>query len=1098
MDIASWLRKLGLQRYEQVFRDNEIDAEILPKLTADDLKEIGVFAVGHRRKLLEAIAALDQTASAPQAEPCSPDGVTRRADAAPAERRHLTIMFVDLVGSTELSTRLDPEDTSAIMRAYQNVVVGEITRFEGHIAKYLGDGVLAYFGYPRAHEDEAERAVRAALALTHAVGKLTTLANEPLAARVGIATGLVVVGELIGEGSAEEQTVVGETPNLAARLQTLAEPGGVVIAPNTRRLVGELFDLADLGAHDLKGFAEPVTAFTVKDERPMTSRFEARSSSVLLPMVGRDQELALLLDRWSLAKASEGQGVLLVGEAGIGKSRITRAVLDSIGGEAHIRIRYQCSPYHTDSALWPIVQQLSHAAGLRANDPIEARLDKLEMLLERGDGRDAAPLIADLIDLDGSTRYGELNLTPQMQRARTLDALVKQLLELATAQPVLLLLEDAHWMDPTTLELIEQCLDRIADARILLLLTSRPDQKPELVSHSHLTQLSLNRLGRSGVEAIAARLAGEALSPEVIDGITERADGVPLFVEELTKTVLETGETIIPASLNDSLMARLDRIPEVKLVAQMAACIGREFDYRLLVAIAEQRELDLQPALDRLASAELIFRHGTSPDARFTFKHALVRDIAYTSLLRRRREEFHVQIARALQHESSSSVLASPELLARHFTEGGLIEEAIPYWLEAGEKSARRSANAEAIEAFKRGLELILKQAEGAERDKMELAFQLALGPVLMAARGLGGADVEHAYHRAKDLCDLVGDQDKLWPVLFGLSRFHLMRGEVLKAKERAHELSSLARTDESISIPASWAEGAALFWGGEPDLAQLHFEQVTERYESERHHALASQCAADPGVVCNAFLAWILWMRGHPDHALDVADQATTLAQALSHHHSVLWAKCFSARLRLFRRDLPLALSQSAAVIELADELGFPYQADHARAIRGWALVERGDVIEGAELIRLALGGMLGRGQRVMQHWCLDGMAQASRASGNASNTIGLNSESLEVIGQTGARWWESELYRLKGELLASSESAAAQASFDEAIEVARRQHAKSLELRAATSLARFWCDQGNRHEAHDLLAPIYGWFTEGFDTADLKDAKALLDDLS
>ena len=1006
-------------------------------------------------------------------------------------------MFVDLVGSTELSTRLDPEDTSAIMRAYQNVVAREITRFEGHIAKFLGDGVLAFFGYPKAHEDEAERAVRAALALTQAVRKVTTPTDEPLAARVGIATGLVVVGELIGEGSAEEQTVAGETPNLAARLQALAEPGGVVISQNTRRLVDGLFEFVDLGAHSLKGFAEPVTAFTIVGERSIASRFEARSTSAILPMVGRDQELALLLDRWALAKEGEGQGVLLVGEAGIGKSRITRAFLDSLVGEPHTRIRYQCSPYHTESALWPAVQQLTHAAGLTANDSIDAKLDKLEALLDRGDGRDTAPLIADLIGLDGTARYGDLNLTSQVLRARTLDALVKQLLGLAASQPVLIVLEDAHWIDPSMLGLLEQCMDRIVDARVLLLLTSRPDPKPELVNHPHLTQLSLNRLGRAGIEAIAARLAGEALSAEVVNGIIERADGVPLFVEELTKAVLETGETVIPASLNDSLMARLDRNPEVKLVAQTAACIGREFDYQLLVAIAEQSDQALLSALDQLATAELIFRRGAPPDASFTFKHALVRDIAYTSLLRRRREEIHGQIARALECGVGSSVPASPELLARHFSECGVAEKAIPYWLEAGEKSARRSANAEAIEAFNKGLELVLKQPQGAERDKMELAFQLALGPVLMATRGLVGAGVERAYRRAKDLCDTVGDQEKLWPVLFGLSRFHLMRGEVQTAKEMAHELSALARIDEYLSIPASWAQGAALFWGGAPDSAQPFFKQVTDRYEPERDHALASRCAADPGVVCNAFLAWILWMRGFPNQALEIAYQATSLALSLSHHHSVVWAKCFSAKLHLFCRDLPSALSQSVAVIELSDELGFPHQVDYAKAIRGRALVERGDATDGAELIHQALDGMLGRGQRVMQHWCLEGAAQASRALGNASTALDLTSEALAVIDQTGVRWWESELHRLKGELLASSEWNAAQASLDEAIEVARRQHAKSLELRAATSLARFWNKQGKRREARDLLAPIYGWFTEGFDTTDLKEAKALLDEL-
>jgi len=1104
LDIAAWLRELGLERYEQAFRQNEIDARSLPYLTGEDVKELGITAIGHRRLLLEAIAALRDN-SKPATEPSAKEEASPaktsdalRPVALEAERRQLTVVFCDLVGSTALSAQLDPEDMREVLRAYQDACAGIITRFEGFVAKFMGDGVLAYFGYPRAHEDESERAVRSGLALVEAVAKLASPTGEPLAARVGIATGLVIVGDLIGEGASQEQAVVGDTPNLAARLQALGEPGQVVIAEATGRLVGMTFDLRNLGPQIVKGLAKPVPAFAVMGEQAVQSRFETRSGPGLLPMVGRDQELALLLERWAQATAGEGQGVLLVGEAGIGKSRISRALLDALAKEPHVRIRYQCSPYHTDSALWPVIQQLNHAAGLRVDDPIEARLDKLETLLDRGGRRDAAPLIADLVGLDGATRYGQLILTPQVQRARTLDALVTQLLGLATVKPVLLILEDAHWMDPTTLELIEHCLDRIADARVLLLLTSRPDQQPELVTHAHLTRLSLNRLGRTGVEAIAARLAGEALPAKVIDGIIERADGVPLFAEELTKAVLETGETIIPESLNDSLMARLDRIPEVKKVAQIAACIGRQFDYRLLAAVADRPALDLQSALDRLASAELIFRRGSPPDARFTFKHALVRDTAYASLLRRRRQELHARIARVLEREFGSSVQAGPELLARHFTEGGLIEQAIPYWLEAGENGARRSANAEAIEAFKKGLELVLKQAEGAERNKMELTFQLALGPVLMAAKGLVGVDVERSYQRARELCDSVRDDDKLWPVLFGLSRFHLMRGEVRTAKERAHELSSLAQKNVKCSIPASWAEAAALFWAGEPHLAQPYFKQVTDTYDSERHHALVGQCAADPGVVCTAFLAWILWMRGYPEQALDMADRSTALAEALSHPHSLTWATCFSAMLRLFCRDLSVALSQSASAIKLADELAFPHHADQARAIRGWALAEKGDATEDAEqLIRHSLESMLRRGQRVMQHWCLAGLAQASRASGNATAAVHLISEALEVIDQTDARWWEPELLRLKGELLVSRDAAAAQASFLGAIDVAGRQSAKSLELRAATGLARLWADQRKRREARDLLAPICEWFTEGSDTSDLRDAKTLLDEL-
>jgi len=599
MDIASWLRACGLERYAEAFVAAEFTVDLLPELTDTDLAALGL-PLGPRKAVLRAIregevkpAAVPQVAVVTAA--ASP--ITTSA----AERRQLTVMFVDLVGSTALSARLDPEEMGAVLRGYQNAVAGEIARFEGHVAKFMGDGVLAYFGWPVAHEDEAERAVRAGLAIVAAVARVSG-GEAPLACRIGVATRLVVVGELIGEGAAQEQTVVGDTPNLAARLQALAAPGQVVVGEATRRLLGAGFLLDDLGVQALKGIEGAVSAFAVTGERVLASRFEGRAHG-LQPMVGRDQELALPLERWGQAKSGEGQAVLLVGEAGIGKSRITRALLDALRPEPHTRIRYQCSPYHTGSALWPVIQQLEHAARFAADDPPEARLDKLEQALGRDRAADVAPLIAHLLGLDGTARYGAMELAPAVLRARTLQARVRQLLALATTQPVLLLVEDAHWADPTTLELIEAWLDAIATAPVLLVLTSRPDHQPALAAHPHVTRLSLNRLGRAGVEAIVARLGGDRLPPATIDTIIARTDGVPLYVEELTKAILETGEAAIPASLHDSLMARLDRTPEVKEIAQIAACIGREFDHALLAAVADRPPVELAAALDKLGTA---------------------------------------------------------------------------------------------------------------------------------------------------------------------------------------------------------------------------------------------------------------------------------------------------------------------------------------------------------------------------------------------------------------------------------------------------------------------------------------------------------------
>ena len=660
-DIGDWLAVLGLSRYEPAFRDNDIDEEVVAGLTADDLRELGVSSIGHRRKLLDAIALLNgavgeagPSSAAKAAEPES------RVAIPEAERRHLTVMFVDLVGSTALSARLDPEDMGRVIRAYQNAVAGEILRVEGHVAKFMGDGVMAYFGWPRAHEDEPERAVRAGLSVVEAVARLEG-GGAPLGCRIGVATGLVVVGELLGDGAAQERAVAGETPNLAARLQGVAQPGEVVVSEATRALIAGRLEMTPLAPHALKGIEGPVRAFRVAGERARESRFDALTDGAAPPIVGRDQELALLLERWDTARRGEGQAVMLVGEAGIGKSRIVRALEDALQGTPHTRLLYQCSPFHADSAFWPIIGQVSRAARFSADDGTDARLDKLEALA----GGEDAPLLAALLGLDGSARYGPIDLAPAAQRAQTLRALTRQVLRLAEARPVAFLMEDVHWIDPTTLELLELTMDAVATAPVLMVLTSRPDGQPPLAAHPHVTRLALNRLGRAGVDAIVERLGGAALPRETVEAIIARTDGVPLFVEELTKAVVESGETAVPASLHDSLMARLDRTPEVKEIAQCAACIGREFDLTLLQAATARQGAELRAGLDRLAAAELVFRRGVGDDERYVFKHALVRDAAYESLLLSRRRDVHARLADALE------ATAPPEVVARHAEAAG-------------------------------------------------------------------------------------------------------------------------------------------------------------------------------------------------------------------------------------------------------------------------------------------------------------------------------------------------------------------------------------------------------------------------------------------
>lgn len=1122
MDVGGWLRRLDLEQYEDAFRENKIDETILPILTAEDLKDLGVGFVGHRRKLLDAIAALRAQAGAPT--PLSSDAPLAIDNAAKdtAERRQVTVMFSDLVGSTALSAQMDPEDLREVIAAYQKCVAEAVRRFGGFVAKYMGDGVLVYFGYPKAHEDDAERAVRAGLAVVDSIARLATPAQGALAVRVGIATGLVVVGDLIGEGAAQEEAVVGESPNLAARLQALAAPGEIVIPLATRRLLGGLFEFADLGFHELKGFDAPIRAWRVLRESAAETRFEARATSGLAPTVGREHELALLAELWSKAASGEGQVVLLSGEPGIGKSHLIQALRERLRDRPHIRIRCQCSPFHANSALRPSIVQLTRAAGFHPDDPPSVKLDKLERLLARSTDkvRDDAPLLSAFLSLPVGSRYAPLNLSPQRQKELTLEALIRQLVGLAARQPVLLVFEDIHWIDPTSLELLDRLVPQIPRLSVLAIFSFRPEFEPRWIGHPRVTSLALNRLSRRQGAALVERLTGgKALPGGLLEQMVAKTDGVPLFLEEVTKAVIESDvltdegdryalsgplpPLAIPATLQDSLVARLDRlVMPAREVAQIGAAIGREFSYELLAAVAQREERELQGALDQLISAELVIARGRPPHATCIFKHALVGDAAYATLLRSRRQQLHTRIAHALEQHFGEVVEHEPEIVAQHYTAAGLSLQAIGYWQRAGESANHRSANDEAQNHLQKALNLIETLPAGPERQRRELAALTVLGRVLAAKSGYANPEVEQVYSRARRLCELMPEDADLFPVLLGLAIYSATRAELTSAHELSGRLLDLARqsNDPVWVVEAHYARGVGFSWRGAFREARKHLELASESYRPQRHRAHLALYGQDPGPICLCRGSAVLWQLGYPDQALARMEDALALAERLAHPFSRAYVLTWAAWLRIFRREVAEAEEQNERALTFATEQAYPFWTAMAAQQKGWLSAKQGHNERAIAQIEDSLARMQAVGTQVTQAYTMGLLGEVLGSVNRASDGVRLIDRALDQVNRTREQWCHAELLRLRGALCAAAEPGdcrEAEISFRQAIERSRQQGAKSWELRAATSLARLLAEQGKRAEAHDLLAPTYGWFTEGFDTLDLKEAKTLLDKL-
>jgi class 3 adenylate cyclase/tetratricopeptide (TPR) repeat protein len=1119
MDLGAWLRSLGLEQYEAAFLENEIDETVLPSITAEDLRDIGVGPVGHRRKLLDAIAVFRADTS--QKSTSSHGAIT---DA--AERRQITVLFSDLVDSTTLSGRMDPEDMRNIIGLYHRCCTRIIEHNGGFVAKYMGDGVLAYFGYPQAHEHDAEHAVRAGLALVGAVSELETPATGiRLQVRVGIATGVVVVGDLIGSGEAQERSIVGETPNLAARLQGIAEPNTVVIAEGTRRLLGNLFELQDLGAKHLKGLVGSARAWSVLRASSVESRFEALHSTELTTLVGREEESELLLRRWAKAKTREGQVVLISGEAGIGKSRLTAALLERLSPEPHTRLRYFCSPRHMDSALYPVISQMERAAGLVHSDSPRAKLDKFGALLaQTSTSIEDMALLTEMLSLPTYGRYPALELMPQLRREKTLRALVLQIEALSRKNPVLMIFEDAHWIDPTSLEVLGRVVDRIATHRVLLTVTCRPEFTPPWIGQPHVTALIVNRLTQHEVGAMIDRIIGEKMLPACVrHDIIERTDGIPLFVEEITKAVLEAESEgaaertlaavqspalAVPASLHASLMARLDRLGPAKEVMQIGGAIGREFSHSLLAAVVDKPEADLEAALDRIIAAGLLFRRGIPPHATYWFKHALVQDAAYGTLLREPRRALHARIAETVESQFAEVADHRPEILAHHCTEAGLIEKAAGLWGKAGQRSLSRSALVEAVEKLTRALaQMATLPAAVAVRGE-EIKLQVALITPLMHVKGYAAPETKAALERARLLikqAETLGeptvDPLLLLSVLYGvwIANCLAFNGDVCRdLAAHAYALAEKERGTVPLIVGHRMMGASLLFTGGFAE-SRRHYDQAIALYDPPAHRPLATRFGQDSRVAILSQRSLTLWLLGYPEAALADADAALKDARELGHAATLMFALNQVAYTRLNCGKYAAANLLTDELIALADEKGAAFWKMGGIMGRGYLMVLTGETSNGVQLITSGLAAYQATGARLFIPLHLTNLARACIKLGQFDDARRRIDEAMTSVEATKERWSEAEVHCAAGELASTEPNEAkAEACFERALGVARQQQAKSWELRAATSLARLWRDQDKRHQAYDLVAPVYNWFTEGFDTLDLKEGEALLAELT
>jgi class 3 adenylate cyclase/predicted ATPase len=1046
----------------------------------------------------------------------TPSGLapTRGARAEP-ERRQLTVMSCELIG---LATHdgLDLEEMHEIIGTYHRCVTETVGRFGGYVGKRVGNSVLVYFGYPATHEHDAERAVQAGIALCARVRALKT--NVPLQCRIGIATGLVIIGDLVDVGGAQDHGIVGDAPNMASRLHGLAQPETIAIEQTTRRLIGSLFDCRELGSLKVDGAVETAPVWIVLGPGNVESRFEALRAAELTPLVGREEELELLQRRWAKAKNGEGRVVLISGEPGIGKSRLAQALQDVVQSEPHVRLRYFCSPHHTDSALYPVTQHLRCAAGIACDDSDDEKLAKLEALISYSGVKncDHAAILAELLSIPSNSRYPPLDLSPQRRKARTLACLLELLKGLAARQPLLIAFEDAHWIDPTTSELLDLTVNSVQTLPILLIVTFRPEFAATWIGQPHVSVQVLSRLGRRDAEVLVAGIVGNRSVPrEVLNQILARTDGVPLFIEELTKSILESsiftsdmaqqGFTrplpmgAVPTTLHGSLMMRLDRLGPGRDVAQIGATIGREFSFELLSAVAQMSDDGLRLALQELIDAQLVFCRGTPPDAEFSFKHALVQDTAYDSLLKGRRSDIHHRIAEAICDHFPAYAETSPEIVAHHLTQSGQSDAAIIWWNKAGIQALQRSNFLEAIAHFQKAIALADGPAIASVPKIDRLRLQIAYGQALIPAYGHAAPDTTKAFARARELLAGIENTAERYSVYYGLWVGSYLRGDVAPMLE----IAQLCQDDTKIkegsaeSCVGHRICGTTRWWQGDYVGARDHFERGAAAYDFDRDHTLAFSVGQDIGVCAILSLSLVLWPLGEISKALELTRQGVDLAARSEHTPTIAWAQCHHFFFEAVRDNATRATLDGEALVSLGQKHELPQWVAYGTFFQGWSRRDSGDSSTGLDEMRRGIELLRKLGIVAFIPLLLGLLSQAEIQRGNIRSARSILDDALGEVRRTGDVRHEAELYRRLATLLLLEQPdkvAAAEKLFARALSIAREQETKTFELRAATGLAKLWRDQGRCNEARELLVPIRRWFSDRSEESGLDETTALM----